>query len=73
MYVAHDFGKVRIVHNGSPFTEVYDIKVEWLQEGEWVLYRGFNSLSDDYALTNAKTAAGHAIKVLAEEAATKWI
>lgn len=71
MYIAHNFGKVRIVHDGSPFTETYDIKVEWNKDGEWSLYRGFNSLSDDYALTNAKTAAGQAIKILAEEVATK--
>lgn len=69
MRVAHDFGKVRIVHDGDPFTTAYDIKVEWLVDGAWVLYHGFNSLSDDYAHTNAREAAGRAIKKLAAEAA----
>ena len=66
MRVANDFGNVRIVYDGSPFDVSYDIKVEWLVEGEWVLYSGFNSLSDDYAITNAKEAAKRAIKKLAE-------
>ena len=69
MYVAHDFGKVRIVHDGSPFDVAYDVKVEWLVDGEWKLYHGFNSLSDDYAFTNSREAAGRAIKKLAAEAA----
>lgn len=69
MRVAHDFGKVRIVHDGDPFITAYDIKVEWLVDGAWVLYHGFNSLSDDYAHTNAREAAGRAIKKLAAEAA----
>lgn len=69
MYIAHDWGKVRIVHDGSPFERAYDIRVEWIQNGEWTLYHGFNSLSDDYAFTNSREAAGRAIKRLAAEAA----
>jgi len=69
MRVAHNYGKVRIVHWGSPFDVAYDIRVEWLKDGEWVLYSGFNSLSDDYAHTNASNAASRAIAVLAAEAA----
>ena len=69
MRVAHDWGKVRIVHDGSPFETAYDVKVEWLVNGKWELYHGFNSLSDDYAFTNSKEAAGRAIKRLAAEAA----
>ena len=69
MYVAHDFGQVRIVHDGSPFDTAYDVKVEWLVDGEWELYHGFNSLSDDYAFTNSREAAGRAIKKLAAKAA----
>ena len=69
MRVAHDFGLVRIVHDGDPFTKAYDIRVEWMQNGEWALYRGFNSLSDDYANTNAREAAGVAVKRLAAEKA----
>jgi hypothetical protein len=69
MRIANDWGKVRIVYDGSPFDVAYDIKVEWLVEGEWKLYQGFNSLSDDYAFTNSREAAGRAIKKLAAEAA----
>lgn len=69
MYIAQDFGSVRIVHDGSPFDVAYDVKVEWLVDGEWQLYHGFNSLSDDYAFTNSREAAGRAIKKLAAEAA----
>lgn len=67
MRVAHDFGLVRIVHDGDPFTQAYDIRVEWAQNGTWELYQGFNSLSDDYANANAREAAGRAIKKLAAE------
>jgi hypothetical protein len=69
MYVAQDFGKVRIVHDGSPFDVTYDVKVEWLVDGEWKLFQGYNSLSNDYAFTESRTAAGRAIKILAEQAA----
>jgi hypothetical protein len=69
MYVAQDFGQVRVVHEGSPFDTAYDVKVEWLVNGKWELYHGFNSLSDDYAFTNSREAAGRAIKKLAAEAA----
>ena len=70
MRIANDWGKVRIVHDGSPFEVSYDIRVEWLVEGEWKLYQGFNSLSDDYAISNSREAAGRAIKKLAAEAAS---
>ena len=69
MRVSHNYGKVRIVHDGSPFDVTYDIRVEWLKNDEWVMYRGFNSLSDDYANTNAGEAARRAIAILAAEAA----
>ena len=69
MRIAHDFGLVRIVHEGSPFERAYDIRVEWLRDGEWTLYHGFNSLSDDYACTNSREAAGRAVKLLSAEAA----
>jgi hypothetical protein len=68
MYVANDFGNVRIVSDGSPFDVAYDVRVEWLVDGEWKLYKGINSLSDDYATTNAREAAGRAIAKLAAEA-----
>ena len=69
MRVAHNYGKVRIVYDGSLFDVAYDIRVEVLKNDEWVTYRGFNSLSDDYAHTNASEAAGRAIAALAAEAA----
>ena len=69
MRVAHNYGKVRIMHDGSPFDVAYDIRVEWLKNDEWVMYSGFNSLSDDYAHTNANKAASRAIAILAAEAA----
>jgi len=72
MYVANDFGKVRIVHDGSPFDTAYDVKVEWLVDGKWELYHGFNSLSDDYAFTNSREAAGRAIKKLAAQSAAMF-
>jgi hypothetical protein len=72
MRVANDFGKVRIVYDGDPFNTAYDIRVEWLVNEQWELYHGFNSLSDDYAHTNAREAAGRAIKKLAAESAAAF-
>ena len=70
MRVAHDYGKVRIVHLGSPMEHASDIVVETQEaDGTWKRYAGFNSLSDDYAYTNSQEAAGRAIKKLAAEAA----
>jgi hypothetical protein len=69
MRIAHDFGLVRIVHDGSPLEKSYDIRVEWLKDGEWTLYHGFNSFSDDYAFTNSREAADRAVKRLAAETA----
>lgn len=70
MYVAHDFGLVRIVHLGSPFDHASDIVVETLEaDGSWKRFAGFNSLSDDYAFTNSREAAGRAIKKIAAEKA----
>ena len=70
MRVVNDFGLVRIVHDGSPFDVSHDIKVEWMKDGKWELYHGFNSLSDDYAHTNAREAAGRAIKKISAENVT---
>jgi hypothetical protein len=67
MYTVN-FGDVRIVCDGSPFDVAYDVRVEWLRDGEWKLYKGINSLSDDYAMTNAREAAGRAKAKLAAEA-----
>ena len=69
MYVAHEFGNVRIVHDGSHVEKQYDIKVEIKDGGEWVFFEGFNSLSNDYAFASANQSAARAIKMLAERAA----
>jgi len=66
-YVSLDFGVVRIVSSGDPFNTVYDICVEWMIDGEWKLYRGFNSLSDDYANTNAREAAALALTLIKDK------
>lgn len=47
---------VRVVFDGSPF-EKDDVVVEKQQDGVWVKHQSFNSLSDDYAYTNAKNTA----------------
>lgn len=67
MRVVHDYGLVRVVSYGDPFSQAYDIQVQMRQDldSEWGFYHGFNSLSDDYAYTNAREAAGRAIKTLA--------
>ena len=73
MYVINDYGLVRIVREGDPFTKAYDIVVEFREtaESDWQFYHGFNTLSDDYAYTNAREAAGRCIKKLAAKFASK--
>jgi hypothetical protein len=56
---------VRIRSEGSPFEVTSDVIVEVLRDGAWEYYQGFNSLSDDYAFTNAREAAERAVKTLA--------
>jgi hypothetical protein len=51
---------VRTVSKGSPFTEIYDLVVEVLKDGEWTYYQGFNTLSNDYAYTEARAAEARA-------------
>ena len=72
MRIIHDYGLVRVVSVGDPFNTAYDIRVENYDRDAdiWRLWRGFNSLSDDYAYTNAFEAAGRAIKEVAREIAT---
>ena len=48
--------KVRTINAGSPFTETYDLVVEVLVDGKWTYYQGFNTLSNDYAYTEARQA-----------------
>jgi hypothetical protein len=72
MRIIHDYGLVRVVSLGDPFANTYDIRVENYDSDAdiWRLWRGFNSLSDDYAYTNAFEAAGRAIREVAREIAT---
>ena len=72
MRVISDYGLVRVISLGDPFANTYDVRVENYDSdaGIWRLWRGFNSLSDDYAYTNAFEGAGRAIKEVAREIAT---
>lgn len=62
MRIINDYGLVRVISLGDPFHNVYDIQVQVKDKESWELYHGFNSLSDDYAYTNAREAAGRAIR-----------
>ena len=75
MRIIHDYGLVRVVSVGDPFNTAYDIRVENYDSDAdiWRLWRGFNSLSDDYAYTNAFEAAGRAIREVAKDKATGGI
>jgi len=72
MRIIHDYGLVRVVSLGDPINNTYDIRAEIYDNDAdiWRLWRGFNSLSDDYAYTNAFEAAGRAIREVAREKAT---
>ena len=71
MRIIHDYGLVRVVSVGDPYNVTYNIRVEIYDNDAdiWRLWHGFNSLSDDYAYTNAKEAAGRAIREVAREVA----
>jgi hypothetical protein len=51
---------VRINSSGDPFKDSYDLIVEVLVDSEWKCYQGFNTLSNDYAYTEARAAANAA-------------
>ena len=72
MRIVHDYGLVRVVSDGDPFTKAFDIVVQFREniESDWKMYHGFNSLSDDYAYTNAREAAGRCVKNLAAKYAS---
>lgn len=65
MRVFRDYGSVRVITEGSPFEVASDVKVQILRNDVWETIRGFNSLSDDYALTNAQN---YAVQVSKENA-----
>lgn len=67
MRVITDLGLVRVVSKGDPFQHSSDIHVERLLDGSWIQHQGFNSLSDDYAYTNARECAFDLVKTLAKE------
>ena len=48
---------VRVRYDGNPMDNAYDVFVDELRGSEWVEVVKFNSMSDDYAYTNAKQAA----------------
>lgn len=48
---------VRIRSEGSPLEVQNDIFVESLHGTEWVVEHAYNSMSDDYAITNASKLA----------------
>ena len=72
MRIISDWGLVRIVSDGDPFNTAYDLRVEVYDSDAdiWRLWRGFNTLSDDWAHTNAREAARRAIAEVAREKAT---
>ena len=75
MRIIHDYGLVRIVSTGSdPRATGSDINVEVRDSdaSAWEFYCGFNSFSDDYAHTNAREAAGRAIKGIAARKAAQF-
>lgn len=75
MRVISDFGLVRIVSTGlDPRVTGSDINVEVRDSdtSAWEFYCGFNSFSDDYAHTNAREAAGRAIKGIAARKAAAF-
>lgn len=55
--IVYDFGTARVIDSGlSPF-DGDDLIVEQRRDEQWVRVCSFNSLSDDYAYTNASNCA----------------
>ena len=52
--------KVRTINSGDPFKDQYDLIVEVLVDDKWTYYQGFNTLSNDYAYSEARAAANAA-------------
>lgn len=45
---------VRYVSTGRALSEAYDLRIEVLSNGEWVHHTGWNSMSNDWAFTEAQ-------------------
>ena len=69
MRVITDLGLVRVISKGDPIQHSKNIHVERLLDGVWIQVQGFNSLSDDYAYTNAREVAFDLVKQLAKQQA----
>jgi hypothetical protein len=55
MHIIYEKGPFRVVSLGSPYDYAFDIVVQSLDiNGEWDDLKGFHSISDDYAITNAR-------------------
>ena len=48
---------IRIMYTNDPIEDANDVQVQRFLDFEWKMVRGFNSMSDDYAYTNAKEYA----------------
>jgi hypothetical protein len=57
MRVLHNYGVVRVVVKDTDPTTGSDVFVQRRVGDRWQDVRGYNSLSDDYAYTNANEAA----------------
>ena len=69
MRIITDLGLVRVISKGDPMQHSKNIHVERLLDGVWIQVQGFNSLSDDYAYTNAREVAFDLVKQLAKQQA----
>lgn len=55
---------VRIVKYDNPFGIAYDVRVEVLKDGQWITHWECNSLSNDFAYSDATAVAHVAAAVL---------
>lgn len=57
VYVMYDFGASRVVSSGNTPFEGDDVLVQQRVDDDWKQVASYNSLSDDYAFTNARDRA----------------
>jgi hypothetical protein len=48
---------VRVRYEGNPMDNAYDVFVDQKVNDEWEVYMRYNSMSNDYAYTDARKAA----------------